>query len=120
MGVENFRISPSTLVFFATFLAFPSRPKRGLRRARHVGYLRRRILGFRQVRGHKMQSKLLNRRDLDFILYGLLDVGALTGRPRFAEHSRETFDAALDTATKIAEEKFAPHNRKSDVDEPRF
>ena len=67
-----------------------------------------------------MQSKLLNRRDLDFVLYELLDVASLTQRPRFAEHSRETFDAALDTAAKIAEEKFAPHNRKSDLNEPRF
>jgi alkylation response protein AidB-like acyl-CoA dehydrogenase len=65
-------------------------------------------------------SKLLSRRDLDFILYELLDVEALTRRPRFAEHSRETFDAALNTAAKIAEEKFAPHNRKSDLNEPRF
>jgi len=67
-----------------------------------------------------MKSKLLNRRDLDFILYELLDVESLTKRPRFAEHSRETFDAALDTAAKIAEEKFAPHNRKADLNEPRF
>ncbi len=67
-----------------------------------------------------MQSKLLNRRDLDFILYELLDVERLTRRPRFAEHTRETFDAALDTAARIAEEKFAPHNRKSDLNEPTF
>ena len=67
-----------------------------------------------------MQSKLLNRRDLDFILYELLEVESLTRHPRFAEHSRETFDAALDTATRIAEEKFAPHNRKADLNEPRF
>jgi alkylation response protein AidB-like acyl-CoA dehydrogenase len=67
-----------------------------------------------------MQSKLLNRRDLDFILYELLDVQALTKRPRFAEHARETFDAALETAATIAEEKFAPHNRKADLNEPRF
>jgi len=67
-----------------------------------------------------MYSKLLNRRDLEFILYELLDVGSLTRRARFAEHSRETFDAALDTAARIAEEKFAPHNRKADLNEPRF
>ncbi len=67
-----------------------------------------------------MQSKLLSRRDLDFILYELLDVGSLTKRPRFAEHSRETFDAAIDTAAKIAEEKFAPHNRTADLNEPRY
>ncbi|HWA13496.1 MAG TPA: acyl-CoA dehydrogenase [Burkholderiales bacterium] len=67
-----------------------------------------------------MQSMLLNPRDLAFVLYELLDVEALTRRPRYAEHSRETFDAALETARRIAEEKFAPHNRKADLSEPRF
>ena len=67
-----------------------------------------------------MQSKLLNRRDIEFVLYEFLDIESLTQRPRFAEHSRETFDAALETAARIAEEKFAPHNRKADLNEPRF
>ncbi len=65
-----------------------------------------------------MQSKLLSRRDLDFLLYEWLDVEALTQRPRFSDHSRETFTAALDTAEKIATDLFAPHNRLSDADEP--
>lgn len=65
-------------------------------------------------------SKLLNRRDIEFVLYELLDIESLTQRPRFADHSRETFDAALETAAKIAEEKFAPHNRKADLNEPHF
>ena len=67
-----------------------------------------------------MQNKLINRRDLDFVLYELLDVEQLTTRPRFAEHGRETFDAAIDTALKIAAEHFAPHNRKADENEPTF
>jgi alkylation response protein AidB-like acyl-CoA dehydrogenase len=67
-----------------------------------------------------MQSKLLNRRDLDFLLYELLEVQGLAERPRFAEHSRDTFDAVIDTATRIATERFAPHNRKSDAQEPTF
>ncbi|MFN0039531.1 MAG: acyl-CoA dehydrogenase [Burkholderiales bacterium] len=67
-----------------------------------------------------MHSKLLNRRDIGFLLYELLDVEVLTRQPRFLEHSRHTFDAALDTAEKIATEKFATHNRKSDLQEPRF
>jgi alkylation response protein AidB-like acyl-CoA dehydrogenase len=67
-----------------------------------------------------MESKILNRRDMAFVLYELLDAAALTARERYAEHSRETFDAALATAAQIAEEKFAPHNRKSDLNEPRF
>jgi acyl-CoA dehydrogenase len=67
-----------------------------------------------------MTSKILSRRDLEFILYEWLDVEALTSRPRYADHSRETFDAALDTCEKIATEKFEPHNKKSDQNEPTF
>ena len=65
-------------------------------------------------------TKLINRRDLDFVLYELLDIERLTARRRFADHSRETFSAALDTAEQIAAEKFAPHNRKADLNEPHF
>ena len=67
-----------------------------------------------------MTSKLLSRRDLEFLLYEWLDVAALCSRPRFADHSRETFDSALDTAERIANEVFLPHRRKSDVEEPEF
>ncbi|HPA88866.1 MAG TPA: acyl-CoA dehydrogenase [Quisquiliibacterium sp.] len=67
-----------------------------------------------------MDSKILSRRDLSFLLHEWLDVAALTSRPRFADHSRETFDAALDTAARIATEQFAPINRLLDTDEPRF
>ncbi|WP_179405484.1 acyl-CoA dehydrogenase [Burkholderia guangdongensis] len=65
-------------------------------------------------------STIIQRRDLEFQLFELFDADALTQRPRFAEHSRETFVAALDAALAIAEEKFAPHNRKSDEHEPQF
>ena len=64
--------------------------------------------------------KILSRRDLDFLLFEWLDVESLTARPRFADHSRETFDAALDTAEQIATDLFAPHNKKSDSNEPHF
>ena len=67
-----------------------------------------------------MESKLLNRRDLAFVLYELLDVASLTARSRYCDHSRETFDAALDLAEQIALDHFAPHNRKSDEHEPTF
>src|SRR3990167_3399178 len=66
------------------------------------------------------ESLLINRRDLDFQLFEVLQAEALAQRPRHADHSRETFAAALDTAHAIAEEKFAPHNRASDENEPRF
>ncbi|WP_250005942.1 acyl-CoA dehydrogenase [Actinoplanes sp. M2I2] len=67
-----------------------------------------------------MASKILSRRDLDFLLYEWLDVEALTARERFAEHSRDTFDAFLDVSAEIAERDFAPHNRRSDLEEPTF
>ncbi|WP_132994066.1 acyl-CoA dehydrogenase [Gordonia zhaorongruii] len=60
----------------------------------------------------------LSRRDIDFLLHEWLDVSALTSRPRFTEHSRETFDAVLDLSEDIATKKFAPHNKKSDQNEP--
>ncbi|MBE0619835.1 MAG: acyl-CoA dehydrogenase [Burkholderiales bacterium] len=66
-----------------------------------------------------MQSKILSRRDLEFVLYELLEVGTLTSRPRYADHTRETFDAALDTCERMATELFEPHYRKSDQSEPR-
>ena len=65
-------------------------------------------------------SHLLSRRDLDFLLHDWLDSDALTKRPRFAEHSRETFDGALDLSAEIAEELFAPHNKLNDAHEPEF
>ena len=65
-------------------------------------------------------SKILARRDLNFLLYEWLDVVSLTSRERFADHNRETLDAALDTSEKMAEQYFAPHNKKSDANEPHF
>jgi alkylation response protein AidB-like acyl-CoA dehydrogenase len=67
-----------------------------------------------------MNHKLISRRDLEFLLYDWLDVVSLRDRPRFADHGRETFDGALDTAERIAAEHFLPHRRKSDAEEPEF
>ncbi len=61
------------------------------------------------------------RATLDFLLFDWLQVDkTLITRERFAEHSRETFDAVLDTCERIAREKFAPFNRLADTEEPRF
>ncbi|SCF20392.1 acyl-CoA dehydrogenase [Micromonospora chokoriensis] len=65
-----------------------------------------------------MPSTLLSRRDLDFLLHDWLRVSQLVERPRYAEHSRETFDDALDLAERVATEQFAPHNRAADLAEP--
>jgi len=60
-----------------------------------------------------LPSLILSRRDLEFLLYEWLEVERLTRYPRFSEHSRETFDAVLETAERIATERFAPHNKKA-------
>jgi alkylation response protein AidB-like acyl-CoA dehydrogenase len=67
-----------------------------------------------------MNSLLLSRWDVDFLLYEWLEVTRLTERPPFADHSRQTFDAALDTYSEIAHAEFAPHNKKVDREPPRL
>ena len=57
---------------------------------------------------------------LDFLLYDWLDAESLNKSERFADHSRETFDAVLDTCERIAREKYAPFNRTVDMQEPHF
>ena len=57
---------------------------------------------------------------IDFLLYEWLDVPSLNQRERFTDHSRETFDAVLDTCERIAREKYAPFNRLVDTQEPQF
>ncbi|MBC7392670.1 MAG: acyl-CoA dehydrogenase [Variovorax sp.] len=57
---------------------------------------------------------------LDFLLYDWLDAESLNQRERFSDHSRETFDAVLDTCERIAREKYAPFNRTVDTQEPHF
>jgi butyryl-CoA dehydrogenase len=57
---------------------------------------------------------------VDFLLHDWLRIDALIERPRFADHSRETFASVLDTCERIAREKFAPFNRVADIEEPRF
>ncbi|MBT9474786.1 acyl-CoA dehydrogenase [Polaromonas sp.] len=60
------------------------------------------------------------RSTVDFLLYQWLDAESLRQRARFADHSRETFDAVFDTCERIAREKYAPFNRLVDTQEPHF
>ncbi len=57
---------------------------------------------------------------LDFLLHDWLRTGTLLQRPRFADHTPETFAQVLDTCERIAREKFAPFNRLADTQEPHF
>lgn len=63
-----------------------------------------------------LQRKLLPA--LDFMLHDWLEVDELTGRERFAEHSRETFDELLQAASEVAANRFEPAYRISDEQEP--
>ncbi|ANY62709.1 acyl-CoA dehydrogenase [Comamonas aquatica] len=60
------------------------------------------------------------RSTLEFLVYDWLHAESLTARTRYADHSRETFDAVWDTCERIAREKFAPFNRTVDTQEPSF
>lgn len=61
---------------------------------------------------------VIDRRDLDFLLYDVLDTEALCRRPRHADHSRETIAQIIDTAEAVADEHFASHAAKLDANEP--
>jgi alkylation response protein AidB-like acyl-CoA dehydrogenase len=65
-----------------------------------------------------MPAPLMSRRDLAFYLYELFDVEALTARDRYEDHNRESFDAAMDLAEKIAEDYFVPIRRTVDLNQP--
>lgn len=62
----------------------------------------------------------IDRRDLDFQLFEVLEVQRLADRPWFADHDRQTLSAVLDTAQTIAAQHFQTHNRKADLNEPLF
>lgn len=67
-----------------------------------------------------MTSRILSRENLNFLLYDWLNAEALMKRQRYADHSRETFDAVIDLAERIATNHFAPANRIADLNEAHF
>jgi alkylation response protein AidB-like acyl-CoA dehydrogenase len=67
-----------------------------------------------------MSSLILNRRDIEFLLYEWLHAEQLCTMPRYQDHSRDTFDAVLDLCEQMATEHFASHNKKNDANEPWF
>jgi acyl-CoA dehydrogenase-like protein len=61
---------------------------------------------------------VLNPRDIDFLLYEWLDVAALCDRPRYREHSVQSFDSMLELAAEIAVKRLVPHFKSADAHEP--
>lgn len=62
----------------------------------------------------------ISERELAFLLYEFLDTEAVLQRERYAEHTREVFDATLEAARQLAEDFLAPHLREADQNEPQF
>jgi len=65
-------------------------------------------------------SHVIDRRNLEFVLYELLRTEALCQYPKYSMHDRETFDAVIDAAEHLARELFLNHAGKSDEQEPVF
>jgi len=65
-----------------------------------------------------MSNPLLSDRDVQFVLYEVLDVESLCALPAFSDHSRETFDLVLGSARKLAREVFYPLYRPMDAEPP--
>ena len=65
-------------------------------------------------------STIVNRRDLDFLLYETLGLGELLEDERFADYDKEAIDAIFDVSQSIAEDVFQPFAAKLDANEPEF
>ncbi len=67
-----------------------------------------------------MASKGYSVRNLQFVLYELLDVVSLTEEGYFSNHSRENFDIMLDVAEDIAEKYLRPYLKEGDRNPPQI
>ena len=67
-----------------------------------------------------MTVHTLNQRDIDFLLYEFLDTEGLLQRPRYSDHSRESFDAIISGVRDIATKFYANHYQEADEHEPLF
>lgn len=67
-----------------------------------------------------MSQTLIDRRDIDFLLFDWLGIEKLLARPRYANHGRDTVTAVLDLSERLAASAFLPAFKKSDQHEPRL
>jgi butyryl-CoA dehydrogenase len=66
------------------------------------------------------KNPLLSDRDVQFLLYEMLDAVGLCRLPAFAEHSRETFDLYLVSARRLAREVLFPAYKPMDEEPARW
>jgi alkylation response protein AidB-like acyl-CoA dehydrogenase len=62
----------------------------------------------------------IDRADLAFQLYDVLDADALGSAERYADWDRASIDASLNAAERIAIDHFLPHAAHLDANEPKF
>lgn len=67
-----------------------------------------------------MIFSFINRADLEFQLFEVLNVDALCSRAMYVKHDVTTFKQVLNTAYDLATDLFAPHAALSDAQEPVF
>lgn len=65
-------------------------------------------------------KRLVDERDVKFVLYEQLRVERLCDHPRYADFSPEMFDMAIEQAEKLAENEFYPANKIGDREGCRF
>ena len=65
-------------------------------------------------------SEIVNRRDLEFLLFEFLDFDSLAAKDRFQSYDRSAVGDILDTAEAIANDFFLPIAAKLDANEPQF
>jgi butyryl-CoA dehydrogenase len=67
-----------------------------------------------------VDNPLFSDRDIEFLLYEVLDVTRLCKLEAFADHSRETFDLFVAGARRLARQALWPAYRPMDADPPHF
>ena len=65
-------------------------------------------------------SMIVNRRDLDFVLYETLGLDKILESDHYADYDRESLDSMLDLCQTIAEDQFLTCASKLDANEPQF
>ncbi len=63
-----------------------------------------------------MADHIVNKRDIEFVLYELNDLLALTKHEKYEGMTREDFDIITDEAIKLCKEKLAPLNQAADAE----
>lgn len=65
-------------------------------------------------------SMIVNRRDLDFVMYEVLGLNKVLESDRYADFDRESVEAILDLSQSVAEDKFLTCAATLDANEPKF